>query len=138
MKSNRKEINEAIVAGEKALDSLYAARNKLKSAKNWGIFDLLGGGFISDMVKHSKMDDASRCMEEAKFHLQIFQKELKDVSLPVDMRMDVNVFLSFADFFFDGFIADYLVQSEIADAREEVEDAIILVKNSLDTLKEVA
>ena len=49
-----KERNEAILAGERALDSLRAARDELNSAGNWGIVDLLGGGLISGLVKHSK------------------------------------------------------------------------------------
>lgn len=41
----RREIEEAAAAGEKALYSLENAREKLQGAKNWGIFDMLGGGF---------------------------------------------------------------------------------------------
>lgn len=134
----RTEIMEAITAGERALESLYTAQNKLKSAKNWGMLDLFGGGLISNIMKHNKMEDAASCMEKAKRDLRVFQRELKDVNLPLDMRMDVNVFLSFADFFFDGLVADYMVQTEIENAREQVEDAIILVKNSLNTLKMIA
>ena len=55
----KREMQEAVQAGERALQSLYAARDKLGSARNWGIFDMLGGGFISDFVKHSKMNDAA-------------------------------------------------------------------------------
>lgn len=55
----KREMQEAVQAGERALQSLYAARDKLGSARNWGIFDMLGGGFISDFVKHSKMNGRS-------------------------------------------------------------------------------
>ena len=41
----KREMQEAVQAGERALQSLYAARDKLGSARNWGIFDMLGGGF---------------------------------------------------------------------------------------------
>ena len=44
--NDRKEINEAIVAGDMALNSLYAAQEKLNSASNWGFADLFGGGVI--------------------------------------------------------------------------------------------
>lgn len=37
--------------------------------------------------------------------------------------------------FFDGLVADYLVQSKIASAREQVEDAIVMVKNVLTALR---
>ena len=135
MENNKKEIHEAIAAGERALNSLYAAQDKLKSARGWGMIDLFGGGLFTDMVKHSKMNDASRCMEDAKCHLKAFQRELKDVNLSLDLRMEVGGFLPFADFFFDGLVADYLVQSKIASAREQVEDAIVMVKNVLTALR---
>ena len=135
MENQKKEIQEAIAAGERALNSLYAAQDKLKSARGWGMIDLFGGGFLTDMVKHSKMNEASRYMEDAKRHLQIFQRELNDVNMSLDLRMEVGGFLSFADFFFDGVVADYLVQSKIASAREQVEDAIIIVNNILSKLR---
>ncbi len=129
------EIREAIAAGERALSSLYVAQDKLNSARGWGIFDMLGGGFLSDLMKHSKMNEASRCMEDAKYHLQIFRKELSDVNGYLHLRLDIGGFLSFADFFFDGLVADYLVQSKIADARRQVENAIEKVSGILDELK---
>lgn len=135
MKNESTEIREAIAAGEKALNSLYLAQEKLKSARSWGMFDLFGGGLLSDMIKHSKMNDASKYMEEAKRQLQIFQKELKETKLSVDLRMEVSSFLSFADFFFDGLIADYMVQSKISSAREQVDDAIVMVTDVLNALK---
>ena len=131
----KKEMNEAIWAGECALSSLRTAQSQLKSAGNWGIFDMFGGGLFSSAIKHSKMNDASRYMEDAKRDLQIFQRELRDVNIPMNLRMEVGSFLSFADFFFDGFLADYLVQSKISEAREQVEDAIRMVENILRDLR---
>ena len=131
----RKEMNEAIQAGERALNSLRIAQSQLKSAGNWGLFDMFGGGLFSSMIKHSKMNDATRYMEDAKRNLLIFQRELKDVNIPMNLRMEVGSFLSFADFFFDGFVADYLVQSKISEAREQVEDAICMVENILRDLR---
>lgn len=131
----RQEMKEAIDAGERALTSLRMAQEKLNSAGNWGVFDMFGGGLFSTMIKRSKMDDASKLMETAKLDLKRFQKELKDVNVPLDMRMEVGSFLSFADFFFDGFVADYLVQSKISDAKEQVSDAIIRVEQILNELK---
>ena len=135
MENDKKEIREAIVAGERALNSLYEAQDKLNSARGWGMFDLFGGGLLADMMKHGKMNDASRCMEDAKCHLKAFQKELKDVHLSLDLRMGISSFLSFADFFFDGLVADYLVQSKIMAAKEQVEDAIVMVTYVLNKLK---
>lgn len=131
----RREMNEAIQAGERALSSLRTAQSQLNSARSWGIFDIFGGGVFSSAIKHSKINDASRYMEDAKRDLLIFQRELKDVNIPLNLRMEVGSFLSFADFFFDGFIADYLVQSKISEAREQVDDAINMVENILRDLR---
>ena len=132
----RKEMAEAIWAGERALTSLKTAQNQLNGARNWGLFYMFGGGMLSSMIKHSKINDASRYMENAKRDLQVFQRELRDVNIPLDLRMEVGSFLSFADFFFDGFVADYLVQSKISEAREQVDDAIRMVENILRNLKQ--
>ena len=86
-----KEIDEAIASGERALVSLKEAQNKLNSARNWGIFDMLGGGLIADIIKHSKMNDASTYLEEAKRDLLVFQKELQDVQETVDLKVDVEM-----------------------------------------------
>ena len=129
------EIREAIAAGERALNSLYAAQSKLKSARGWGIFDMLGGGLLSDLMKHSRMNDASSYIEAARRDLEVVKRELADVSTSYNLRMDVDGFLTFADFFFDGLIADYLVQTKISQARGQVEEAIIKVSQILAELK---
>ena len=131
----RREMKEAMDAGERALLSLRSAQEKLNSASNWGLLDMFGGGFFSTIIKRSKMDDAQRLMEAAKSDLRRFQKELKDVNIPLDLRMEVGSFLSFADFFFDGFLADYLVQSKISEAKEQVSDAIFKIEQILNELK---
>ena len=130
-----KEIREAIQAGENALSCLYAAERSLNSAKSWGIFDMFGGGMLSTMIKRSRMSDAKNSIEQAKLSLYRFRKELQDVNVSLNLNMDIGGFLSFADFFFDGFIFDYMVQSKINNAKEQVSDAIVNVSNILTALK---
>lgn len=131
----KQEIREAITAGERALSSLYAAQEKLSSASTWGALDMFGGGMFISMIKRSKVNDASQYLEEAKRNLLAFQRELRDVQVTMDLRIEIGGFLSFADFFFDGFVADYLVQKKIADAREQISDAILRVDRLLRKLK---
>lgn len=134
-KENLVEMNEAIIAGKQALNSMKMARESLKSAGNWGIADLLGGGFIVDMIKHSRLDEAAKRLEEAKRQMRRFQKELKDVELPCEVHVHVDGFLTFADFFFDGIVADWLVQSRINDAKEELDEAIDYVEKVIADLQ---
>ena len=137
--SENKEIREAIQAGEAALSSLKNAREKLDSAKNWGIFDIVGGGFVSSLIKHSRMDDAQEYMEEAKQNLRRFEKELQDVSLSDSFArsssIDISSFVRFADSFFDNMILDFCVQSQIRQALDAVENAIRQVEDILTALR---
>lgn len=63
-----------------------------------------------------------------------FQKELKDVDTLVP---DVNIgdFLTFADFFWDGFVADIMVQPKISKGKKQVAEAISRVSDILSQLK---
>ena len=118
----RREIQEAISAADDALYHLESARKYLGSAGNWGLLDIFGGGMITGLVKHSKMGNAEREVQEAKYALQKFSKELRDVSGYSSIH--INDFLTFADFIFDGFLADVLVQSKIGEAKRQCDDAI--------------
>jgi len=131
----QKEINEAIDAGERALHSLKDAQKMLDSAGNWGLVDMFGGNMLSGFLKHKKINDASECLEEAKHDLRDFTDELDDISGIEDLNIDVGDFLTFADFFFDGFLADFLVQSKISDAKKQVREAIRRVEDALRKLK---
>lgn len=132
----RQEIMEAVEAGERALDSLRGAQKALGSAKNWGLYDLLGGGLIASLIKRDRMKDAAGLMEEARRDLRIFEKELRDVELTSGLHIETDDFLAFADFFFDGAVADFLMQTRIAETKERVDEAADRVTALLAALKE--
>lgn len=125
-----KERQEAIDAGERALQSLYAAYNEMKGARNWGIVDILGGGFLTTMIKRSKMGNAQRLMENARIDLQAFGKELSDIQ----MNLQMDNLLGFFDYY-DNFFADIMVQSQINDAGRQLETAITRVEEVLKQLR---
>ena len=52
-----------------------------------------------------------------------------------NLRVDIDGFLTFADFFFDGFIADIFVQSKIREGQRQVQEAIRRVEDILCKLK---
>lgn len=130
-----REKREAIEAGREALKSLSTAKTYLNSASKWGILDIFGGGWLSGSMKHSKLNDARRYMERAQYDLRNFSMELKDVSSRVDLSIDISEFLGFADYFFDGFLTDMMVQKKINKAKQEVDRAISMVNTILYNLK---
>lgn len=112
-KSDLKEIGEAINAGKKVLSGLDKVIDSLRSAKNWGTYDMLGGGFISTAIKHSRIDDAKEAVYHVQQQLRFFQKELADIGTNTEIKIEIGSFSKFADYFFDGLIFDWAVQTKI-------------------------
>lgn len=130
-----KEIQEAVRAGERALTSLREAERQLNSAGNWGLVDIFGGNTISGLMKHMKVNNASRCVDDARRDLAAFRNELGDIRDIENLNIDMDGFLTFADFFFDGFMADIFVQSKIRKGRQQVREAIRRVEDILNQLR---
>ena len=93
----KEDLRCAEESGEQALASLYAVRAKLNSAKKWGILDIFGGNLISSYVKHSKINEVEGLIEQSRMKLTDFQKTLRGVEIPAELKMEVSSFLTFAD-----------------------------------------
>lgn len=130
-----REILEAINAGNDALESMRSALKYLNSAGNWGIVDILGGGFLTNVIKHSKMGSAREYLEKANRDLERFSRELRDIPAEY-LQLDTGGFLSFADFVFDGFLADVLMQSKISEARDQLNRMIPRTEDTIRKLNE--
>ncbi len=113
------EVTEAECAGLEVVRELDAALEHLGSARSWGTFDMLGGGLIATMCKHGGIDRAQPHIERAQQHLRRFERELRDVDGEQNaIALDITQFLRMADYFFDGLIVDWMVQSRIVKAIE--------------------
>jgi hypothetical protein len=98
-----------------------AIEDSLKSAEGWGTWDLFGGGLISDMAKHSHLDTAQANAEQLQILLRRFKAEMADVYVDASLgAVNIDGFLRFADFFFDGLIADWTVLRRIRDSQNSV------------------
>ena len=123
MKDKNTEIREAIDAGNRALMALDEAARHLQAARGLGLWDMLGGGFLSSLLKHSKMDDAQRAMNRAEQELRAFGRELADVQMYVDVQVNFDGLTRFVDMFCDSFFVDWMVQDQIVRAQENVAEA---------------
>ncbi len=129
-----KEKREAIESGNRALRSLEEARNQLDKANGWGIADMLGGGFFTTFAKRSKMERAKGLMDCARYDLQAFSRELRDIRMTCHLDIKTDGFLSFADYFFDNLFVDWMVQDRIQEAARQVDTAICRVQEVLNQL----
>jgi hypothetical protein len=121
--SDCRELKEAIEAGKAVLTGLDDVVSFLKSARNWGTFDMLGGGLITTAVKHSRIDRSRESVHHVQQLLRVFQRELADVDSRTDIDIDIGSFLTFADYFFDGLIVDWVVQSRIGHSLDSAVQA---------------
>ena len=122
MTNNLKEINDVQLIINQILPLIDEAENKFRKARNWGFFDILGGGFITDLIKHSNLGAASDIMNRINYLLHDLQRELKEVVIPTDFSMNTASFSTFADFVFDGILADVYMQSKIMTSMEQVRE----------------
>lgn len=134
LESQKKELREAISAGSAALSTAGQVLSSLDSAEGWGTWDLLGGGLISDLAKHSHLDDAQGAIEHLQSQLRRFKTELADVTIHADMQVNVDGFLRFADYFFDGLFADWAVLDKISQSQSQVHQTKGQIENVLSRL----
>lgn len=118
----QREIREALVAGEHVLQQISSIEETLRSASNWGMVDMFSDGFISDVVKYGKIDDAKRKFERLNQLLRTYSKELQDLNLKLNLTTNISSGMQFADFFFDGFIADSIALDKINRMRDEISE----------------
>ena len=136
-KSNAKEIKEAYDVGRLVLKKLDMGIKSLYSASDWGMWDLLGGGLISDLAKHSHLDEVNRTSKDIQGLLRKFRTELADIHISGELDLDISSFAKFADFFFDGLIADWFVQNKINTTKAKFENMrkeVGFVVNKLDEM----
>ncbi len=115
-----KEMDEALSVGRAALSQISAVEQALGSAEGWGTWDLLGGGLISDLAKHAHLDDAQAQISELQDTLRRYRTELSDVTIHADIQVQIEGFLRFADYFFDGLFADWTVLNSIHSSQEQI------------------
>ena len=131
VRAQLRETREALSVGKSARSQSERVAELLHSAGNWGVWDLVGGGgIITHLEKHGKLDAAQDAALELQRLLDLFRNELADVRIGSEALAQVRVdgFLRFADYFFDGLLADWTVQNRIRSSEQNVS----LVRDRLD------
>lgn len=94
--------------------------SQLKSAKNWSWVDLLGGDFLSSMVKRKKMKKISSDLQKLQPQLNTLKHNLQDANIQVHSAIDHSTSRQFFDIFFDNAFTDLKVQDEIKQLLTEL------------------
>ena len=117
----RREIAEALAAGEHALDLAKDIRETLNSASSWATFDIFGGDLVADLVKHGKLENAQKKIYDLQNALSGLRTELADVdNIDAGLTVTIDSSTSFADYFFDT-LFDLVVLERINRSIDEMD-----------------
>lgn len=131
-----REVGEALSAGRRAEVCLSRVLDSLDSARDWGVWDMVGGGLLSTAMKHERLDDAQDGLRQVQRALSDFRTQLADVGDIQVPDISIGSFATFADYFFDNLFVDLHIQSSIQDAQEGVSKVRYQVHSALHTLEE--
>jgi hypothetical protein len=119
-----RELDEARRAADVAGQALGELRRQLDSAGGWSTYDtFFGGGVVSSMMKHDRLDGAARAAAYADRCLAVLRAELADVGVAPSMAPTIGVdgFTRFADVWFDNIFTDMAVREHIKRAQWNAE-----------------
>ena len=128
----RREITEAVAAGQEALSHADDILDSLNSADGWAMMDVFGGGLLSSVFKYDAIDQAQAKVESLQLALRRFRTELVDVSVDADLNFTMDGTTQFFDVFLDNICTDFRVMDEINKSQERVWQ----VKKEIQSLQE--
>lgn len=131
----RGQLEEAYEAGGRAMDVADGIADSLDSASGWATWDLLGGGLLADIAKHSHMNDAQRGVEQLQMALRNFRTELADVKIDDDLDFQMDGFTSFGDWFLDGLIFDWMAMDHISKSSVQIQNTQDQIRMALSKLQ---
>ena len=135
LEAQQREIGEALSAGYSARSTADQILSELDDAEAWNTWDMIGGGgIITHMAKHSHLDEAQDLVQALQSKLRRFKTELADIQINANLQVNIDGFLRFADYFFDGLFADWAVGDKISQSKSAVSRTISQINRMLDQL----
>ncbi|MBR4410747.1 MAG: hypothetical protein IKT31_05445 [Firmicutes bacterium] len=135
--SQKAELDEAYEAGSDAMDVARGIADSLSSASGWATWDLLGGGILTDMIKHSHMNDAQQQIGTLQTALRRFRTELADVKIDDDLDFQMDGFTSFGDWFLDGLIFDWMALDHISKSEVQIQNTSNQIAMAISKLQDL-
>lgn len=115
------EVEEAYLAGKSLLKLIREALSQLDSADNWATWDIMGGGWFSDVIKYNRIDDAESSLVAIETAFDRYERELKDIAPQFQPSFQ---FFSHThrtiDVFFDNIFTNVSTKNRIQDNINEV------------------
>lgn len=132
-----KELEEAIIEGQKSLKILSNIIAYLQKAEDWGRWDMYGDNRRAKYIKKQSIDQALRLLPSAQHQLNMLMRELADLGeREIVLKLDTVHFDKFRDFFFDNLISDWIIQQRIRNTLNNIEATTSHVKRIILSLEQ--
>ena len=135
LKSQERELEEAIAAGTAALRVANDMVLSLKHMEGLGLIDRLGSTFLADMAKREVLDDVQKNVEQLQIQLQKFNKELADVKLRDNLAVGMGKLLKFTDTYFDNLLTVKTPADRVKESIRKVDETRDLILGMLRQLQ---
>lgn len=135
LKSQERELQEAITAGTAALRVANDVVLSLKHVEGLGMFERLGTSFLTDMAKREVLDDAQKNVEQLQIQLQSFNKELSDVKFRDNLGAGMGRLLRFTDSYFENLLTVESPAERMKESIRQVDETRDLILGMLRQLQ---
>ncbi len=134
-KPQLEEVTQAISAGEKALSLANNLEDKLKSAKYWGVSDILGGGMLSGVAKHNKLEDAQIIASELQSQLKLFNSQSADITIDENIEVSIDDLTKTIDIWWNDVFTNVSVYNKIKKSLQQIQKLKSSIIQSLEKLR---
>lgn len=133
LKSEGVEIEEAIEACKRAIETKNIAMNLLESAESWATWDAwAGGGLITDMIKYDKIEAVQVQFKQLSADINQLKREMSDLGENTSLELaNIDSTTQLFDIWFDNIFTDLKVKAQI-NAQIEALQVISEQLNNLD------
>lgn len=117
-----KELDEAIVVGERAKEIAQNIVSELTEADDLADWDMFMDNMFVDISKHEHIHSAQSLIGDLQSELRRFKTELADVQIQGDIQIEMDDFSEFADWFFDNIFTDWDIKDKIENSLNEAKE----------------
>lgn len=134
VRSGLQDLKDAVQAGEAAQVQLRAMTGTLESAREWESWER--GGLLSVVGRTAGLEEVQAQGGEIRQALSRLRTQLARVAQEKVPGADLEGFLAFADYFFEGVFSDLFSHAGLERAQGEVENILCEVDTLMESLRE--
>lgn len=115
------ELDEAIKQGEKCILIIRKIKENLEGAIRFGVYDILGGGFLSQTIKNSRIDDVEMELNGLIYIMDKFKEELNNINVNIPKSiLEIDNFTYTLNLVFDKLFSDISLQGKMKSALKNI------------------